>query len=227
MHWKRRSVLALAGYDSANADYMPLACGQIPGQITVVARTIRVWHQDADVLTDSLRFGVPEWPPRRAAEKLHGSAAIDDDHGIRNCFQDRLQMTLARSQRFFELFLLVAVEHAGAEMTRQAVLILAQATASADPVGDPGSFAQPVGNVEIAAAFDRSPDGLLGPLTVTRFEQGKEEIVTHRIFVGDAEKSPGGRGPDQFLRGEIEVPRSEAGSFDAQPKALVADEVVG
>src|SRR6202158_3176388 len=180
MHWKRRSVLALAGYDSANADYMPLACGQIPGQITVVARTIRVWHQDADVLTDSLRFGVPELPLRRAAEKLHGSAAIDDDHGIRNCFPDRLQMHLCRSQRFFELFLLVDVEHDAAEMTRQAVLILDQATAGADPVGDPGRFAQPVGNVEIAAAFDRFPNGFLNSLPGPRVGGGKEEIATPR-----------------------------------------------
>src|SRR5260370_36049697 len=111
MHWKSGSIFSLAGHDPPNADDMPLAGRPIAGQITVMARTIRVWHQQTDVLADSVRFGVPELPLRRAAKKLHGSATIDNDHRIRNRFQNRLQSTLARSQRFFELFLLVDVEH--------------------------------------------------------------------------------------------------------------------
>src|SRR6476620_5302046 len=95
MHREGRSVLALASYDSPNTNDMPLACRSIAGQITVVARTIRVWHQDTDVLADGLLFGVAELPFCGATEELHDAVAIDDDHGIRNCFQNRLQMALA------------------------------------------------------------------------------------------------------------------------------------
>src|ERR1700676_2966156 len=108
-------------------------------------------------------------------------------------------MSLARSQRLFELLLLVDVEHDSAQMTGCSAFILDQATAGADPVCEPRRFTQPVGNVEIAAAFDRSLNGLLSPLTVARFQQGKEKIVTNQLVAGNAEKSAGDLRPDQFL----------------------------
>src|SRR5713101_4724225 len=97
MHRESRSVLALAGYDSANANDMPLSSSSIPGQITIVARTVRIWHQDADVLADGLVFGIAKLPLRGATEELHDAVAVDNDHGIRNCLQNRLQVAFARS----------------------------------------------------------------------------------------------------------------------------------
>ena len=97
MHRESGSVLALASHDTANADDMSLACGVIPRQIAVVARTVWIRHQNADVLADRLLFRVPELPLRCAAEELHDPVAVDDDHGIGDGLQDRLQMTLARS----------------------------------------------------------------------------------------------------------------------------------
>jgi hypothetical protein len=40
MHRKSGSVLALTGYDSADADDMPFAGGSIAGEVPVMARTV-------------------------------------------------------------------------------------------------------------------------------------------------------------------------------------------
>src|SRR5713226_8575748 len=138
MHRESRSVLALTGYDSSDADDMPLAGRSVACHVSVVARAIGVWHQDTDVLADGLLFRIAELPLRGTAEELHDAVAVDDDHRIRDCFQDRLQMTLARSKRLFELLLLVDVERDPAEMTGHALLVLDQAATEADPMGDAG-----------------------------------------------------------------------------------------
>src|SRR5260370_16275950 len=111
MHGKRRSVLALTGYNTSNADDMSLARGQIPGQITVVARTIRGWHQHTDVLADGFGFGVSELPFGGAAEELHDAAPIDDNHGIGDSLQDPAKLTFPHSKSFFGLLLIVDIDY--------------------------------------------------------------------------------------------------------------------
>ncbi len=88
MHRESRPILALTGYDSANADDMPLAGGSIARQVAIVARTVGVWHQDADILADSLLLGIAELPFRGTAEELHEAIAVDDNHGIRNSLKN-------------------------------------------------------------------------------------------------------------------------------------------
>ena len=53
MHRESRAVLALAGHDPADADDMPLAGGSVARQVPVMARTVGLGHQHADVLADS------------------------------------------------------------------------------------------------------------------------------------------------------------------------------
>ena len=65
MHRKSGSVLALSGYDSTDADDMPFAGGSIAGEVPVVARTVRIWHQDTDVLADRLAFRCSQTAFRR------------------------------------------------------------------------------------------------------------------------------------------------------------------
>src|ERR1700694_5037199 len=109
MHRESRSILALTGYDSTNADNMPLARGQIPCQIAVVAWAIRVWHQHADVLADRFAFEIAKLPFGGTAKELHDAAPVDDNHCIRDCLQDRTKVPLSDSQGFFDLFLIVNI----------------------------------------------------------------------------------------------------------------------
>ena len=132
---------------------MPLAGRSVACHVSVVARAIRVWHQDTDVLADGLLFRIAELPLRGAAEELHDAIAVDDNHGIRNCFQNRLQMTLARSQRLFQQFLLVDVEYNAAEMACHVVLVPDDAPPRADPVGRPSRAVKTVGKIEMTAGF--------------------------------------------------------------------------
>src|SRR5436305_635059 len=110
MHRKSGSVLALTGYDSADADNMPLTGGSIATEVPVMARTIRIRHQDADVLADRLAFRVAKLPFGRTAEKLHDAVAVNDDHGVRNGFQDRAKVALPGSKRFFNLLVVVDLD---------------------------------------------------------------------------------------------------------------------
>src|SRR6266446_7139535 len=170
MHRESGSVLALTGDDSADADDMPLAGGPVAGEVAIVPRTVRIWHQYTDVLADRLLFAVAELPFRGAAEELHDAVAIDHDHRIRNGLQDRLQMALARPQRFLELFLLVNIEHDAAEMTGHAVLVADRAAAGAHPVRASGCSVEPIGEIEITAVFGRPADCLFGPVTIGRLQ---------------------------------------------------------
>ncbi len=68
------------------------------------------------------------------AEELHDAVAIDDDHGIGNGLQNRVQMALARPQGFFELFLIIDIKRDAAEMMWRAFLVLDQTAADADPM---------------------------------------------------------------------------------------------
>ena len=99
-----------------------------------MARTIRVWHQDADVLADRFAFRVAELPFGGAAEELHDAAAVDDDHGIRNGLQDRMKVAFPRSKRFLDLLLIVDIDDDSAEMARPSLLTLDDAAARANPV---------------------------------------------------------------------------------------------
>src|SRR5579863_950739 len=101
MHREGSSIPALTGDDASNADNVPLASGQIAGQISVVARTIRIWHQDADVLADSLLFRVSELPLGGAAKELYEAASIDNNHRIGDRLKYRAKVTFPCSECFF------------------------------------------------------------------------------------------------------------------------------
>ena len=133
MHWKGRPVLSLTGYDFSDADDMPLASRSIPLEITVVARTIRVWHQDVDVLTDDFALSMAKLPLRSAAKELDDASTVDHDHRVRDRLQNRLKVTFPSSQRFLDLLLVVDIDHDSAEMARNTLLILHQAATQANP----------------------------------------------------------------------------------------------
>ena len=134
MHRKSGSVLALTGYNSADADDMPFAGGSIAGEVAVMARTVRIWHQDADVLADRLAFRVAELPFGGTAEELHDAVAVDDDHGIGNGLQDRVKVAFPCSKRFLDLLLIVDFDDDSAEMARPSLFVLDDAAARANPV---------------------------------------------------------------------------------------------
>src|SRR6476620_1025177 len=174
MHRKRRSVFALSGYDSANADDMPLAGGSIARQVAIVARTVGVWHQDADILADSLLLGVTKLPLRSTAEELHDAAAVDNDHRIRNSLQDGAKVTFPCSQRFFDLLLLVDIDHDAAEVTWDSLLIPYHTASCTNPMARLRLCPDSILHIETAAGLDRSLYGLFCWLAVLRFKKGKE-----------------------------------------------------
>src|ERR1700682_3804230 len=133
MHRESGSVLALTGYYPADADDMPFAGGSIAGEIAVMARTVRIRHQDADVLADRLAFRVAKLPFGRTAEELHDAVAVDDDHRIGNGLQDRVKVALPRSKRFLNLLLVVDFDDDSAEMAGPYLLALYDAAARANP----------------------------------------------------------------------------------------------
>ena len=90
MHRKSGSVLALTGYNSADADDMPFTGGSITGEVPVMARTVGIWHQDTDVPADRLAFRIAKLPFGGIAEELHDAVAVDDDHRIGNGLQNRV-----------------------------------------------------------------------------------------------------------------------------------------
>jgi len=124
VHRKGGAVLALAGDDAADADDVALAGGAVAREVAVVARAIRMRHQDADVLADGFLHRVAELPLGRAAEELHDAAAIDDDHGVGNGVEDRAEMALAGPQRLFELLLLVDRDRDSADVPGPPLLSL-------------------------------------------------------------------------------------------------------
>ena len=85
----------------------------------------------------------------------------------------------------------------------------------------------PVLQIETAAGFDGSRDGLPGALAFFRVQKGKEQFVSEGQVVGYAKKGPGRIGPKQLVRRQIQIPYANAGSFDTQPKALVSDGILG
>src|SRR5260370_28585564 len=97
MHRESGSVLALTGYDPADADDMPFAGGSIAGEVSVMARTVRILHQDGDVLADRLAFPVAKLPVAGTAEKLLESVAVDDDHRVGNGLNNRVQFAFTVS----------------------------------------------------------------------------------------------------------------------------------
>ena len=138
-------------------------------------------------------------------------------------------MAFPRSQRVFELLLLIDIENNAAEMARTPILIPDQAAAGANPLaGSPFSAfsTKPERNVEIAAGLGNPLDRLFGALAILRFEQGKKQLVGNRLVAGDAEKTSGRIGPLQFSRGKIQIPGSDAKPFNSEPKMLIADRVV-
>src|SRR5204862_7303371 len=134
MHREGGSVLALAGYNPADADDMPFASGSIAGELAVVTRTVRIRHQDTDVLADRLAFCVAKLPLSGAAEELHDAVAVDDDRRVRNGLQDRVKVAFPCSKCFLDLFLIVDVDHDAAEMARPALFALYDTASRANPV---------------------------------------------------------------------------------------------
>src|SRR5271168_3891543 len=133
MHREGRPILALASHDASNADDMPLAGGQITGQISVMARTIRIGHQDADVLADCLLFGIAELSLRGATKELYDAASIDDDHRVGDRLQYRTEVAFFCSERLFDLLLFVDIDHEPAEMTGRPLLVPYDAATCANP----------------------------------------------------------------------------------------------
>jgi hypothetical protein len=113
---------------------MPFAGGSIAGEVPVVARTVRIWHQDTDVLADRLAFVVAKLPFGGTAEELHDAVAIDNDHRIGNCLQDRVKVAFPGSKRFLDLLLIVDFDHDTAEMAKPSLFVLNDAAARANPV---------------------------------------------------------------------------------------------
>jgi hypothetical protein len=109
-----------------------------------VTRAVGIRHKHADVLADSFLLEIAELPLRGATEELHDAVAVDDNHGIGNSLQNRLQMALARPQGFFEPFLLVDIERNAAEMMWRAFLVLDETAADADPMHNSGRTVQSV-----------------------------------------------------------------------------------
>ena len=95
MHRKRGAVLAHAGNDAADADDAAFTRLQVAGEVAVMAATIRLRHQLADILADRFGCGVAELPLGGAREKLHDAMRVDYDHGIGDCIQDRTEVPLA------------------------------------------------------------------------------------------------------------------------------------
>ena len=96
LHGKGRAVVALADDDAADADDPPLAGAQIAVEVAVMIVAVRLRHQHLDILAHDLRRPIAEQPLRRGAERLHAAALVDDDHGLRDGVEDRLQMRRAR-----------------------------------------------------------------------------------------------------------------------------------
>ena len=83
-----------------------------------MAISIRIWHQHADVLPDSLLFGVAKLPLSGSAKELHDTAPVDDDHRIGDGLQDRAKVAFPDSECFFDLLLIVDFDYGTTEMTR-------------------------------------------------------------------------------------------------------------
>jgi hypothetical protein len=226
MHRESGSVLALTGNDSTDADDMAFAGGSIAGEVAVVARTVRIWHQGADVLADGFVCRVAELPFGGAAEELHDAATVDDDHRIRNGFQDRAKVVFPRSESFLDLLLIINVDQDSAEVAGCSVIALDHTAARANPLAQLRLAADPVLYIETASGLDGSRDGLLGELAFFRVKQGKEYLVGKGQIVGYAKECPGRIRPKQPVRRKIQIPYANAGSFDTQPKALIPDGIV-
>ena len=99
-HRERRAVFALADDDAADADNSPLAGPQVTLQITVVIFAIRRGHQSLDVFCHHIGGGITKQPLCCGAEGLDDPAFIDDDGGVGNAVENRLQMCRARLRLF-------------------------------------------------------------------------------------------------------------------------------
>ena len=99
-----------------------------------MARTVWIWHQDADVLADYLPFRVAKLPFGGTAEELHDAVAVDDDHRIGNGLQDRVKVTFPCSKRFLNLLLVIDVDHDTAKMAGFSLFTLYHAAARANPL---------------------------------------------------------------------------------------------
>src|SRR6476619_2612515 len=177
MHGECRSVLSLARYDPADADDMPLSSRPIPGEITVMTRAVGIGHQHADILTDGFEFCVAKLPLGSAAEELHDTVTVDDDHRIRNGFQDGAKMTFAGSQGFFDLLLIVDIDHDAAEVAGKSLVVPHHAAACANPMARSRFSRDAVLHIKTAAALDRLSYGLVRALAVLRFQKGQKQVV--------------------------------------------------
>src|SRR5262249_55578354 len=96
LHGKGRAILALADYNTADADDAALSGQLITVKVAIMALAIWRRHEHLDVFPDGLRCAVAEETLRRAAKRLHGPALVDDDHRLGNRVQDGFEVRLAR-----------------------------------------------------------------------------------------------------------------------------------
>ena len=137
-------------------------------------------------------------------------------------------MTFPRSERFLDLLLIIDIDHDSAEMAGFSLVVLCGALPWARNHWPGLRLAvYPVLHVEAATGLDGSRHGLLGALAFFRVKKGKEHLVGKRQVVGYAEKCPGRIRPKQPVRRKIQIPHSNAGSFDTQPKALISNGIIG
>ena len=129
-------------------------------------------------------------------------------------------MALARSQRVLELLFLVDVERDAADMAGDPGLVPDQAAAGANPLPELVLAEKPEGNVETAAGLGNLPDRPVDALAVSRFEQGKKQLVGYGLLAVDAEQASRGIGPLQLSRGKVEIPGSDAESLHLELKML-------
>src|SRR5258708_34283184 len=84
---------------------------------------MRVWIKDAEVLADRFVFEIAKLPLGGAAEELHDAVSVDENHRIRDSLQDRTKVAFPGSQGFFDLLLIVNIDHGPAELTAPPVFV--------------------------------------------------------------------------------------------------------
>lgn len=85
--------------DPADADDMGLSGLHVMLHIGIVTVTIRIGHQDPDVLAQHFRIVIAEHPVRGFAEQQDGAGFIDHDHRIGNGGQNGILQRLGTVQQ--------------------------------------------------------------------------------------------------------------------------------
>ena len=169
---------------------------------------------------------IAELPLGGGAEELHDAMSVDDDHGIRHRVENGAEVVFPGSQRLFELLFLIDIEGNAAEMACDTGVVLDQAAAFTDPLTGSRRRADPEGNVEIAAELGNPRELPFGALAIPGFEQRKKQVVADGAVLGDSEKTSCRLGPFQLPGCKVQIPGSDAESFDSEPEMLIAGRIV-